>query len=127
MYLSIFTDELKIPDTAQTLATLAGWGYEYVDFRGLVFGKAIDSLDQNELAELKQMLAKHNLKVGCLQSSLAKVHLPDQERRAVEAQKLEGLIRAADALDCRLIRAFNYWQPQHAASRHVKCWHCLMH
>lgn len=115
MYLSIFTDELKISDTARTLETLAGWGYEYVDFRGLVFGKAIHELDQNELVDLKKLLAQYNLKVGCLQSSLAKVHLPDAARKTLEAQKLEGLIRAADALDCRLVRAFNYWQAQQAA------------
>jgi predicted dehydrogenase len=28
-----------------------------------------------------------------------------------EGEKLEGIIRAADALDCRLVRAFSYWQP----------------
>src|SRR5690606_34000921 len=29
-----------------------------------------------------------------------------------EANKLEGIIRAADALDCRLVRSFFYWQPE---------------
>jgi sugar phosphate isomerase/epimerase len=50
--------------------------------------------------------------VACLQTSLCKVHLPDAERQKKEQEKLEGIIRAADALDCRLVRSFSYWQPQ---------------
>lgn len=115
MFPSIFTDEIHNEDIAQTLKTLAGWGYAYVDFRNKIFGKPIDSLDQNELKQLVELLKQNNLKVGCLQSSLAKCHLPDDARRQKEMEKLEGLIRAADALDCRLVRAFNYWQPQQAA------------
>ncbi len=111
MYPSIFTDELCIDDISLTLKTLAGWGLKAVDFRNRVFGKPIDSLTDDELKTLRSMLDDLGLKTGCLQSSLAKVHLPDAERRKLEGEKLEGLIRAADVLDCRLIRAFNYWQP----------------
>lgn len=115
MFPSIFSDELRIDDIDQTLKIISGWGYEHVDFRAKVFGKGIEFLDQDELIQLKGLLGKYNLKVGALQTSLAKVHLPDTQRQAAEAQKLEGMIRAADVLDCRLARVFNYWQPQHAA------------
>ena len=37
--------------------------------------------------------------------------IPGAERQQAEAAKLEGIIRAADALDCRLVRSFFYWQP----------------
>ncbi|MFG0250485.1 MAG: Gfo/Idh/MocA family oxidoreductase [Phycisphaeraceae bacterium JB051] len=111
MYPSIFSDELRIDDISLTLKTIAGWGLKAVDFRNGIFGKPIDSLTDEELKSLRSMLDELGLKTGCLQSSLAKVHLPDADRRKLEGEKLEGLIRAADVLDCRLVRAFNYWQP----------------
>ncbi len=110
MYPSIFTDELK-KDLVTALPVLKSWGLEYVDLRGLVFGRAFEDLTPEQLAQVKQALATHGLKVGCLQSSLAKVHLPDEAHQRAEERKLEGIIRAADALDCRLVRVFFYWQP----------------
>ena len=111
MFPSIFNDELGL-DIAEALPIIQSWGLDHVDLRSRVFGKGFERLDAAELAEVKGLLAKHGLTVGCLQSSLAKVHLPDGERRTAEAEKLEGIVRAADELDCRLVRAFFYWQPK---------------
>ncbi|MBD3181545.1 TIM barrel protein [Candidatus Poribacteria bacterium] len=110
MYLSIFTDELGV-DITEGLPIIKSWGLEYVDLRGRVFGKAAEALPPEKLPELRKLIDDHGMKVGCLQSSLAKVHLPDKERQKAEAEKLEGIIRAADALDCRMVRSFFYWQP----------------
>jgi len=110
MFPSIFTDELGI-DITKGLPILKSWGLEYVDLRGLVFGKAAEALPPEKLPELRKLIDDNGMKVGCLQSSLAKVHLPDADRCKAEAAKLEGIIRAADALDCRLVRSFFYWQP----------------
>ena len=110
MFPSIFTDELAL-DFAETLPILKGWGLEHCDLRGRVFARSLENLSGEQLAEVRRLLDEHGMKVGCLQSSLAKVHLPDAQRCAAEAEKLEGVLRAADALDCRLVRSFFYWQP----------------
>jgi len=110
MFPSIFTDELGM-DITKGLPIIKSWGLEYVDLRGRVFGKAAETLPAERLGELRKLIDDHGMKVGCLQSSLAKVHLPDAERQRAEAEKLEGIIRLADALDCRLVRSFHYWQP----------------
>lgn len=110
MFPSVFTDELGL-DVVEAAPILEGWGLKYVDLRGRVFGMAFENLPAERLTGLRKLLADHGLKVGCLESSLAKVHLPGTERCKAEAAKLEGIIRAADALDCRLVRAFSYWQP----------------
>jgi len=110
MFPSVFTDELAL-DVAEALPVVKSWQLEHVDLRGRVFGKAAEALPADRLGELRRLLDEHGMKVGCLESSLAKVHLPDAGRRAAEAEKLEGIIRAADALDCRLVRSFFYWQP----------------
>ena len=76
MFLSIFTDELGLDITAG-LPILKSWGLEYVDLRGRVLGMAAERLPPDKLRELRQLLDDHGMQVGCLQSSLAKVHLPD--------------------------------------------------
>ena len=110
MFLSIFTDELGV-DITEGLPVLKSWGLEYVDLRGRVLGMPAEALPAERLPELRKLLDDHGMTVGCLQSSLAKVHLPDADRCKAEAEKLEGILRTADALDCRLVRAFFYWQP----------------
>lgn len=109
MFLSLFTDELNM-DFKEALPLIKEWEMTHVDFRGRVNGKDIDRQTDEELHALKQLLDENGLKVGALQSSLCKVHLPDAEGQKKELEKLEGLIRAADILDCRLVRSFNYWQ-----------------
>ena len=100
MFVSIFTDELGL-DVTKALPIIRSWGVEHVDFRGRVFRKGIEALDDDELRQLKKLVDDHGMTVGCLQTSLCKVHLPDEERQKQEMEKLEGIIRAADALDCR--------------------------
>jgi predicted dehydrogenase/sugar phosphate isomerase/epimerase len=107
---SIFTDELGL-DIAEALPVIKSWGLEAVDLRGRVFGKAAEALSPQQLKDLKRLLDDHGMSVGCLQSSLAKVHLPDADRRKAEQGKLEGIIRLAEATGCRLVRSFHYWQP----------------
>jgi predicted dehydrogenase/sugar phosphate isomerase/epimerase len=112
MRLSVFTDELG-QDVTAALPVLRDWAIDTVDLRGRVFDRAIEALTDAQLDELRTLLAAHGMRVGCIESSLAKVHLPTAERCQAEAAKLEGIIRAAQALDCRLVRSFFYWQPDH--------------
>ena len=109
MYVSIFTDELGI-DITEAAPIIKSWGVDYVDLRGRIFGRGIESLSDQQLKDLKALLDEQGLKVGCLQTSLAKAHQPDAETRKAENDKLDGIIRAADALDCRRIRSFYFWQ-----------------
>ncbi len=111
MYRSIFTDELGL-DIAEALPIIKSWGLDYCDLRAMVFGKGCEYLTQEELEEVKRLLKQNGLKLGCLQTSLAKVQLPDRERQEAEEAKMEGIIRAADALDCNLVRSFFYWHPK---------------
>ena len=110
MFLSIFSDELWV-DVTQSVPVLREWGLTHCDLRGLVFGKGIEMLDDDELRRLRGLLQENGLKLGAIQSSLAKAHLPDAERVQTEMTKLEGIIRVADEFDCPLVRSFNFWQP----------------
>lgn len=109
MYLSVFTDELK-REVTEVLPTFAEWGLTHVDFRALIHGRPIEKQDEAQLRELKKQLDALGLKTGVLQASLCKCHLPGEERVKQEMAKLEGVIRAADILECPLVRSFNFWQ-----------------
>ena len=109
MYVSIFTDEF-FEDVYTALPKIAAWGIKHVDFRARIGGKPIEKLSNEELRTLKSTLDSLGLKTGVIQSSLAKVHLPDAARVAAEMEKLDGIIRAAEILDCNLVRSFNFWQ-----------------
>lgn len=110
MYASLFTDELGL-DITEGLPLLRSWGLTHVDLRGRVFGKAAENLPPDQLPGLRKLLADHGMTVACLESSLAKAHLPDAARVEAEQRKLDGILRAADALDCRRVRSFFFWQP----------------
>lgn len=110
MMISIFTDELFC-DTDKALPKIVQWHCKYVDLRGNINGKGIEYQTEEELIALKAQLDTFGLKVGALETSLCKVHLPGTDICAKEEEKLEGIIRAANILGCRLVRAFNYWQP----------------
>ncbi len=110
MFLSIFTDELGC-DLAEALPIAKSWGLAYVNLRGRIFGKSLEDLSAEEMHQVKRLLDENGLKVGCLQSSLAKVHLPDAQRQQQEMRKLEAIIGAAELFGCRLVRSFFYWQP----------------
>ena len=109
MYISVFSDELK-KEVTEALPIFAEWGMKYVDFRGLINGAPIEKQTTEQLKALKRQLDSLGLKTGVIQSSLCKKHLPDAEEIKNQKEKLEGIIRAADILDCRLVRSFNFWQ-----------------
>lgn len=111
MYISIFTDEL-FSDVKEALPIIKSWGITHVDFRSQINGRGIDNQSDEELHELKGLVDKLGLKVGALQTSLCKVHLPDKERQQKEQEKLEGIIRASRILGTKLVRCFNYWQQE---------------
>jgi len=109
MYLSVFTDEFH-KEVTTTLSTFAEWGFEYVDFRSLIYGQPIESLTTDQLKDLKRLLDSYGLKTGVIQSSLCKVHLPDSDVVKAEMKKLDGILRASEILNCNLVRSFNFWQ-----------------
>lgn len=109
MYISVFSDEFH-EDAYEVMPKIASWGMKYVDFRGLINGKAVEKLTNQELKDLKSAMDSYGLKAGVIQSSLCKVHLPDEAGVKKEMEKLDGIIRASEILDTKLVRSFFFWQ-----------------
>ena len=113
MFKSIFTDELGM-DLEQALPILKSWGLNRCDLRSKIMQMPFEKLEADQLRTVKTLLDNAGFRLGCLESSLAKVHLPGPDVIAAEADKLERIIQAADILDCRLVRSFFFWQPPRA-------------
>jgi sugar phosphate isomerase/epimerase len=110
MYVSIFSDELGL-DLQEAIPYFRQWGIKHVDLRGKIFGKELERLTKDEIKAVRIMLDNAGLKVACMESSIAKAHLPeDPELIQDQHAKLETLIMAADILDCKLVRCFHFWQ-----------------
>ena len=118
MELSIFADEVfgkNEPDRLlDALSLIKEWGGKYTDFRGGC-GPDYGGVEKRTVEEIKAMKKRCDelgLKVGAVQSSLCKVHMPNAERRDAEEKKLEWLIQVCEILGCNHMRSFNYWQPE---------------
>jgi sugar phosphate isomerase/epimerase len=85
MHLSIFNDEVGL-DITDSISHFRDWGMEWIDLQDRVLGKEFSSQDNNEMARVAGLIKEHNLKVACLQSSLAKFHLPDSAQLELEKQ-----------------------------------------
>ncbi len=109
MFLSVFSDEC-FKEVTEQLPVYASWGLEYVDFRARINGKAIENQTDDELKALRKQMDELGLKTGVIQSSLCKAGDPDADRYKLEISKIDGIVRACNALDCNLVRSFNFWQ-----------------
>ena len=122
--LSVITDEIT-QDFGHALEVAAKeFGVGYVEIRGL-WEKNIVNLDEKEVAEVKRLLAKYDLKVTDIASPLFKVDWPGAPKSkysptgdAYKAsftfeQQDEVLERAASmakAFDTNKVRLFDFWR-----------------
>lgn len=110
MNLSIISDELGL-DILDSVTYVKKWELDYIDLRNNMFGLPIHKLNERKLLELKELLNRFNLKVGCIQSSIGKKHLANKSEINRDVEAFENLLIASEILNCNLIRVFNYWRP----------------
>lgn len=125
--LSAFADEGANSKTAvEQLSVIAAMGLSYysprfVDVSGAGKVKHVTELDGSELSRLKELHGQYGVKVASIGSRLGKVKLQDVDdgshnKFVTDKQYLEtdvaSTIRAAQALDAKLIRGFSYYHPK---------------
>ncbi|MCA8997219.1 MAG: sugar phosphate isomerase/epimerase [Planctomycetaceae bacterium] len=125
--LSAFADEAANGKTArEQLSALAALGLNYysprfVDVTGSGTVKHVVELSDDELAELKKLHDEYGMSVASIGSRIGKVKLLDQEDGSHNkyvpfeeymAGEVANTIRAALALDAKLIRGFSYYHPK---------------
>ncbi|SFI08692.1 sugar phosphate isomerase/epimerase family protein [Planctomicrobium piriforme] len=127
IFLSAFADEAANRKTAiEQLAVLAALGLKYysprfVDVTGAGKVKHVVELDEAELAQLASLQTEYGMSVTSIGSRLGKIKLLDKEDGSHNKfvpfdEYMQGevasTIRAAKALDAKLIRGFSFYQPK---------------
>lgn len=125
--LSAFADEAANAKTAvEQLSVIAALGLKYysprfVDVTGAGKVKHVTELDADELAKLKSLHEQYGVRVASIGSRLGKIKLQDVDdgshNKYVTDQKysetdVAATIRAAKALDAKLIRGFSFYHPK---------------
>jgi len=134
--LSAFADEAANSKTAvEQLSALAALGLRYysprfVDVTGAKKVKHVTELDPDELSLLKSMHENYGMQVASIGSRLGKVKLQDIDdgthNKFVSDAKYHETdvamtIRAAKALDAKLIRGFSFYHPKgHEPAQYVQ-------
>ncbi len=125
--LSAFADEAANRKTAiEQMAALAALGLKYysprfVDVTGQGDVKHVVELSDAELAQLKVIHAEYGMSVTSIGSRIGKIKLLDKDdgshnkfvpfKEYMESE-VANTIRAALALDAKLIRGFSFYQPK---------------
>lgn len=127
VFLSAFADEAANTKTAvEQLSVIAALGLRhysprFVDVSGLGKVKHVTELEPDELARLKSLHEQYGVSVTSIGSRLGKIKLLDVEdgshNKYVTDQQYRDTdvamtIRAARALDARLIRGFSFYHPK---------------
>lgn len=125
--LSAFADEAANTKTAvEQLSVIAALGLKYysprfVDVTGSGKVKHVTELDTDELGKLKSLHEQYGVRVASIGSRLGKIKLQDVEdgshNKYVTDEKyretdVAATIRAAKALDAKLIRGFSFYHPK---------------
>ena len=125
--LSAFADEAANRKTAiEQMAALSALGLKhysprFVDVSGSGTVKHVVELSEEELSELKQIHAEYGMSVTSIGSRVGKIKLLDKEdgshnKFVATEEYLNGevanTIRAALALDAKLIRGFSFYHPK---------------
>lgn len=125
--LSAFADEAANTKTAvEQLSVIAALGLKYysprfVDVTGSGKVKHVTELDAKELDQLKSLHQQYGVKVASIGSRLGKIKLLDVDDgshnkyvtdEAYRETDVAATIRAAQALDAKLIRGFSFYHPK---------------
>jgi len=105
----VFTDELT-PDFAEAVRICAELRVPYVEVRGL-WDTNINRIDDDGAQQMKEILDRYGVRVGCLGSGFGKCSLFDEDEYQEHLRIFERMVHFSDLFDVRLIRVFAFWAP----------------
>jgi sugar phosphate isomerase/epimerase len=105
--LSAFGDEISA-DLGEQLQVLRQRRIGYLELRE-VWSKNVLHLDDDEVAEVRRVCAKHEVAVSCIGSPVGKS--PITRPIEHEAANLSRIFQIAAALDTRRVRIFSFYPP----------------
>ena len=111
MDVSYITAEMS-DDFERAVRLGAEAGASVVSIRSKAWGKAIEDLSDDEVAETRRILAEHGMRVGMVLSPVGKCDITDDVTVAKHGDILKRTIRLAHALGTDTIRVFPFRPPE---------------
>ena len=105
MYLSIVTDELKLP-IADAFEIIGRWGLEYVELRGVTDGR----VPEGDIQTAKHLAEQRRLKVSSLSPGVFKCK-PDKAEIAKGLERLKQTLDVCPLFNCNQIIVFSVQNP----------------
>jgi len=105
--LSAFGDEIA-DDLQDQLQTLCQLRIGYLELRG-AWGKNVLYLDDDDVAAVQQVCARHGVAVSCIGSPVGKSPIADPLER--EVSNLTRIFQVAEAVGTRNVRIFSFYPP----------------
>lgn len=114
--LSGFGDEFD-PDPSVQAALLAAFGARHVEVRS-AWGVNVVDMDDELVARVASALRRRSAAASAVASPIGKSDL--SRPAAYELERLERLVRVADALDTRYVRVFSFYREAGASAESVR-------
>ena len=106
----VFADEVsKDFDGAVRLSVEAG--ATAIELRGGIWGKRVQDADDDDIARMRDVLAKYGARVGVIGSPVGKCSHEDEAEYERHVRFFENVVKVAHAFDVTVIRGFAFWNP----------------
>lgn len=109
----VFSDEIS-PDFEEAVRLAAEAGAEGLELRGKMWDRAIAAIDDADAARVREVCARHRVRVAILGSPVGKCSADDPEECRTHAAWFERMCELAVRFETPLIRAFALWRPNHS-------------
>jgi len=107
----VFNDEIS-DDFKEAIRICAELRVPYIEARGHLFGTNVNRIDLDGARQVKTVLDRYGVAVGCIGSGFGKCSLFDEDEWQDHLQILDRQIRYADVWGVRLLRMFPFWVPK---------------
>jgi len=110
MQVCVFTDEVSRNfDEALSLAKAAG--ADSVEIRGGLYGGDLTTVDSAGVLKIREALQRYGMRVASIGSPCGKCRFDVPAETARNQEVFRRMIALGEALGCRLIRCFAFWNP----------------
>jgi len=106
-----FADEVS-RDFEEAVRLGAEAGATAIELRGGIWGRAVQSCTDEDVARMQQVLAAHGARVAVIGSPVGKCALDDDEECRQHLEWFDRMCELAHRFGARVIRGFAFWAPR---------------
>lgn len=107
---SVFADEVS-SDFEEEVDLSRRAGATGIELRGGIFGRAVQSCTDQDVARMQEILARHGMRVAVIGSPVGKCVLGNEEEWATHVKWFDRMCELAHAFGTKIIRGFAFWTP----------------